>query len=189
MKGDTGALVRLIGNIIVVASVTIFLSFVIAVMVFGWQLNPVISSGMSPTFNEGHMAVVEQVAPRAVDTGDIIIYRSPLDGQLTAHRVVEIVETKHGLFFRTQADNRDRPDPYLVVPENVTGRTKFQVPVMGHMVNFARTMPGFIVLSCLPGMAIAALESTRLVFAHVPRHKRHLQAEWSTGLKRKHWVR
>jgi len=188
MSSQTGALLRLIGNIVVVASVTLFMSFVIIVMVFGWQLNPVISSGMSPTFNEGHMAVVEPVAPRAVGAGDVIIYRSPLDGQLTAHRVVEIVETEHGLFFRTQADNREEPDPYLVFPENVTGRTKFQVPVLGHLVDFARTVPGFVLFSGLPGMVIVALEATRLVCNDVPREKRRRRAEWTTGLKSKHWV-
>lgn len=188
MEGNLGRAIRLIGNIAVTLSVALLLTFMVVSFVLGWRMNPVMTAGMSPTFNVGDVAVIESVEPQAIGVGDVLIYRSPLDGQVTARRVLDIRETEQGIYFQTGTDSSNVRDPYLVAPENITGRAKFQVPVLGHVTSFVRTPLGFALLFGLPGLIITTFEVNRLMFKLIPSHQRRRQAAWSTGMSRKDWL-
>jgi signal peptidase len=124
---------------------------------FGWRTDTVLSGSMSPTLRLGDLMVTEPVAADAIKVGDIITYRSPIDGSLVAHRVVEI-QSQSELAFRTKGDANDRPDPYLVTSQNVVGVVKFSVPLLGYPVQFIKTPLGFALVLGIPGAAIISME-------------------------------
>ena len=165
------------------------LSFLVASHLLGWQIKPVLSDGMSPAFKAGDVAVIESVEPEAIAVGDIMVYYSPLDGQRTAHRVIGIRETEEDLFFRTKGDSNEAQDPYVVPAENITGRAKFHIPWAGYMTYFVSTPLGIVLLLGLPGLIITATEVNRLLWSLIPQERRRRKAEWTTGLRRKDWIR
>jgi len=180
---------RLVGNVVMVLTVAVFLAFVITSIFLGWKINPVLGYAMSPAFNVGDVAVIETVDLRSISVGDVIMYNSPQDGEPTAHRVVEIEVTDHGLVFRTKADSNENIDTYVLHPEDITGRYKFQIPMLGHVAIFVKSPLGLSVLIGVPGLIITTFEVSRLVTALIPGERRRRKARWTTGLKDTDWIR
>lgn len=189
MGGLVGPVLRLIGSVVMVLAVGVFLAFVIASLFLGWNIDPVLGHGMSPAFKTGDAVVIESVEPESIAVGDIMVYHSPLDGEMTAHRVMEVEETEEGLFFRTKADNNEDEDPYVVVAENITGRAKFHIPLLGHMTYFVKSPLGLGLLLGLPGLMLTTMEINRLWGTLIPLEMRRRKARWSTGLGKKDWIR
>ena len=189
MPGRIGRVLRVAGNLLTVITVFLFLGFVVTSLFLGWEVNPVLTNGMSPAFEVGDIAVTESVRPEAVEIGDVMVYRCPLDNQLTAHRVTGVRETESGISFETKGDNSEEVDPYLVSADAVTGRAKLHIPFLGHMTCFVRSPAGFSLMLGLPGALVAATEINRLAFGLIPGHIRRQKANWPTGLKKTDWVR
>jgi len=183
-----GRILRRVNTLLLVLTLVLALSLVIGAYFLDWQLNPVLSNGMSPTLKIGDVVVVESVQPEAIKVGDVMVYYSPLDGQRTAHRVIEIRETKEETFFRTKGDSNEERDPYLVPVENITGRAKFHIPLLGYMAYFVKTPLGFVLLLGLPGLITTTVETSRLFHILIPQERRRRKSKWTTGLRRKEWI-
>jgi len=180
---------RIAANVVMVLSVAGLLCFLIASYALGWQVDPVRGEGMSPAFHGGDAAVIEKSGPESITVGDVLVYYSPIDGQMTAHRVIDVLPTEEGIWFRTQADNLEEPDPYVVVDENVVGKALFHVPMMGHMADFMATALGQGLLLGVPGLIMITVEVNRLIFGLIPQEMRRRKAAWSTGLSTRDWIR
>jgi signal peptidase len=124
---------------------------------FGWQIDVVMSSSMSPAMRAGGVVVTKPIAPDTIKLSDVIAYHSPLDGKLVTHRVVGIQEHSP-LYFQTKGDANEDPDPYLVPSENIVGKVRFYIPLLGYMTHFAKTPLGFILMLGIPGLIIIGLE-------------------------------
>jgi len=189
MTGLIRKKLRHTGTIVIMLTVMLALSFLIISQILGWQINTVYGAGMSPTFNKGDAVVIESVEPEAIAVDDIMVYYSPMDGQITTHRVIETVESEEGLFFRTKGDNNEDEDPYIVPSENVTGRTKYQIPMLGYFNYFTRTPLGVTLLVGMPGLIFTTTEINTLIRTLIPQEKRRRGARWTTGMKKKDWIR
>jgi len=124
---------------------------------FGLQVYTTLSGSMNPSLNTGDMVVTKNVSPNEVQVGDIITYRSPVDGRLTTHRVVEI-KRQNRLLFRTKGDANDDADPYLVPPQNILGKVFFILPLLGYITRFIKTPFGLILTLLIPGFTIIGME-------------------------------
>jgi signal peptidase len=123
----------------------------------GWQIDTVLSGSMSPAIDVGGAVVSQRVDPRAIEVGDIITFRSPLDGKLTTHRVVGI-QTENSLCFQTKGDANEDPDPFVVPTENVMGQVRFHIPLIGYATHYAKTPLGFVLMLAVPGLIIIIME-------------------------------
>ena len=75
---------------------------------------------MQPTLKEGMLIEVEQINPKEVSTGDIIVYGQ--SKPLIAHRVVRIHEKEGKKTFLTKGDNHAYIDAASISEENLIGR-------------------------------------------------------------------
>jgi len=124
---------------------------------FGWQTDKVLSGSMSPAVKVGGAVVTQEVDPATIQAGDIITYRSPDNGRLTTHRVVEVL-SQDPPRFQTKGDANENADQYVVSTEHFVGKVRLSVPYIGYPAQFAKTVWGFLVMIAIPGLIIIALE-------------------------------
>jgi signal peptidase len=118
----------------------------------------VLSGSMEPEISPGDAVVVQSVDPTSVEAGDVITYKRGSDAKPVTHRVVEVVQQDGDLAFRTKGDANEDPDPSPVAAENLVGQVWFTIPLVGHVVLFANTVLGRVVLVGLPLLALAVSE-------------------------------
>ncbi len=186
---------------------TLFALFVgFSAIVLGWQFNTVMSGSMSPTLEEGDIVVAQPVNPEAIEVGDIITYYSPQLGKTVVHRVIEkhmdselyaSPEPDAGsqLCFRTQGDANENPDSHIVPAQNVVGRVRFDVPLLGHALQSLKTPLGSVLLFGLPGAMIMAME-LKNISAKLSKLRNGKKAaepsaagrSWTAGLRTEDWL-
>lgn len=165
--GPAGHLRRAIRPLATLAIVAIVLPFVIVAYppLVGAEAGFVVLSGsMAPAVEAGDIVVVYDVAPTDVQAGDVITFSREGTAVPVTHRVIEVVETADdpsGVAFRTAGDANEDADPGLVVGSRLVGRvpavtlpvvglTLLHLPWLGHVVRFADTTPGFLLLVGVP---------------------------------------
>lgn len=99
----------------------------------------VVSGSMEPTFYKGDLIVSRGVPPETLEVGDVIVYRNPIRGIDVVHRIVDIEDRGHHLYFITKGDNNvTNPEPDQVsglappiMDEWVEGKVIFVIPKVG----------------------------------------------------------
>jgi signal peptidase I len=124
---------------------------------FGWRVDVVLSGSMEPQIHVGSMVVSRPLDMGSVNAGDIITFRSPLNGQFTTHRVIS-VENSPSLFFRTKGDTNEDADPFIVGQQSVVGRVCFNVAYLGYIIQLIRSRLGLLLALYLPGLIIVLME-------------------------------
>lgn len=111
-----------------------------ALLVAGFRPVAVYSGSMRPTLAVGSLAVDRVVSASSVRVGDVITFDDPyVKGRLVTHRVVKIVQTKHGLAYRTKGDANATRDPWAIRLDGQVGRVAFNVPVVGYALWYLHT--------------------------------------------------
>ncbi len=118
----------------------------------------VLTESMNPVIKGGDLVICRSIAPEDVKAEDIIAFFDPADlntsdgRSVVTHRVKEIIrDEKTGeLFFRTKGDNNNIEDRVLVPAENLVGKYKSRIPVVGHIAMFMKSTPGLIVCVVVP---------------------------------------
>lgn len=131
--------------------------------VAGYRMYIVLSGSMSPEFDTGSLAFVQDVDTDELAIGDIITYRSQADSDsLTTHRIVE-VQRNDSLQFVTRGDANNVNDPNPVLAENIVGQVTGSVPYVGYALNFVQTRQGLILLIFVPGILIIVYELSKIM--------------------------
>ncbi len=73
---------------------------------------------MNPTFWPGDGLKVDPYDGREICYGDVVVFSHPSDNQNIVHRVIGV--DSEGI--RTQGDNNNNIDPWVLKPEEITGR-------------------------------------------------------------------
>ncbi|ELY44845.1 signal peptidase I [Natronorubrum bangense] len=125
----------------------------------------VTSGSMSPTIEPGDVIVTQDVSPDEIETGDVITFHdgSSADSGYVTHRVADIVEEDGERYFELQGDANDNPDEGLVPAEYAQGDLHWHIPYLGHLLLFARSSLGLLVLVIGPGLALVASGSWQLL--------------------------
>jgi len=123
----------------------------------GWGVNTVLSGSMEPTIKPGGVVVTRPVSAASIHTGDVIIFKSPMNQKLTTHRVIEVVggETPS---FRTKGDANEDVAPVAVPAASVEGKLCCYLPYVGYLSKYLKTPLGFILTCALPGLIVIVLE-------------------------------
>lgn len=85
-----------------------------------WGTSYTDTQSMDPTIDAGmHGVVIKPKDISDIVVGDVLSYK--MNGQLIAHRVIEINEDSDGWFARCKGDNNIDKDPWKIRWENVNG--------------------------------------------------------------------
>jgi signal peptidase len=108
--------------------------------VVGFKPVAVYSGSMEPTIPVGGLALDRAIPARDVHRGDVITFSDPyVKGRLVTHRVIDILQTPHGLAFRTKGDANPGRDPWTIRLAGQVGRVSFSVPIAGYILFYAHT--------------------------------------------------
>jgi signal peptidase I len=111
-----------------------------ALLAAGFKPVAVYSGSMTPELGVGSLVFDRVTDARDVRVGDVITFNDPyIKGRLVTHRVVQIVQTKGGIAYRTKGDANSHRDPWAVKLSGQVGRVAFDVPLAGYVLFYAHT--------------------------------------------------
>jgi signal peptidase len=153
-----------IGNILLVLVILAMVFFFLAPRYLGMSFFTIYGGSMMPTIPIGSVVAVKSVEASAIKVGDIITFSTGTEAdKVVTHRVVEVSNGSGALSFRTAGDNNANPDGTAVLAENVVGKVRFHVPLLGYLSSFVTTKLGFILLIMVPGILIISLEVRNII--------------------------
>ena len=121
----------------------------------------VLTESMELQIHDGDLIVAKETPTEDIEIGDVISYFDPTSksGSVVTHRVIDIVYQNDSLAFKTQGDNNDIEDRYLVDADKVIGVwTGFRVRFLGNVMLFMQSALGLILCIALPVAAVIVLE-------------------------------
>jgi signal peptidase len=133
------------------------------------QLYIVRSNSMSPALKAGSLVIVKLTEGNDIRKNDIITYQRTGNTLVVTHRVVEVVQGEE-LQFITKGDANNTNDSLPVSADDLLGRVTFIVPLVGHILAFAGTKQGALVLLIIPGILILLYQIYRLLGHFYKRH-------------------
>lgn len=147
--------VELVAIAVLIAVVVPFVVFTVPQIVGADASFVVVSSSMSPAISSNDAIIVNDVSPRSVQEGDVIVFseRGGSDGDgidVTSHRVVNVANGENGPVFETKGDANEEVDRGTVSASALVGRVAFTIPYIGHAIGFASTRLGFLALVAAP---------------------------------------
>lgn len=137
-----------------------FAAVYVALTVLGYKPVAVYSGSMEPTIHVGGLALDRAIPSKNVRVGDVITFSDPyVKGRLVTHRVIHILETPHGLAYRTKGDANPGRDPWTIRLNGQVGRVSFSVPVAGYILYYAHTreVRGFLICAAALSLLVAIL--------------------------------
>lgn len=136
---------RIISRLTTAAMIAAFALATIMVLptLLGYERYVIISGSMEPTLPVGSVVYDEVVSVDDLEVGDIITFVPPPEFGISApvtHRIVRITVAEEGTepagerIFRTQGDNNDDMDPWLMVLDGPDqGRMAHHIPYVGYV--------------------------------------------------------
>jgi len=149
--------------LIIVGNVLLLLLLIIGVMI-GYTLLPikdnykilVVTSGsMEPEIKTGSLAVIKPNDEYSV--GDIISFsraNSSEKKDLTTHRITEVVESEGTSLYKTKGDANTAEDRNLVSKEQIVGKYRFSIALLGYLIKYLKTLPGLVLIIIIPATII-----------------------------------
>jgi signal peptidase len=110
----------------------------------------VLTASMTPAIAPGDVVIVDERAPAAIATGDVITFVRNGNEVPVTHRVIDVVDGPAGVAFETQGDANGGPDASLIPGENVLGVVAITIPYIGYVVQFTDSPLGFAALVVVP---------------------------------------
>jgi len=163
---------NVVGLLLLIAIVLPFFVYAVPQVVGADQSYVVLSGSMEPTMNPGDAIIVDSVPASEIEEGDVITYGPESD--TTTHRVIEVTEQNGEPAFRTQGDNNDTPDAGSVTPDELQGKLMsiggfaLIIPYIGHVILFASTPTGLVLLFLIPVGLLVANEIWNVVTSATP---------------------
>lgn len=159
-----GLALKAAGMVLLVALVVPFVIYAFPALAGAEGSYVVLSGSMEPAISPGDVVFVYAVDPTTIAAGDVVTYSREGTSIPTTHRVIEVIQTDDvpsGVLLRTAGDANEDPDQALVAGSAVfgvvptvslptVGPVLVGVPYMGHIIQFANTPLGFLVLVGLP---------------------------------------
>lgn len=95
----------------------------------------VVSGSMVPTLNVGDLIIIKGTPAEQISLGTIIVFHSPADyDTLIVHRVIDKMEYKDDLVFKTKGDFNYYEDNWLVPSTYIIGSYIGRIPYVGIVI-------------------------------------------------------
>jgi len=163
---------------IVVATIAVLWNTIFS----GYRLNKIIQNSMEPTLMDGDLLIMENVTMDEIEVGDIITYRSTLEGNTIdiTHRVVgkyELIVNDSGItnsevteelrmqgyvgakVLKTAGDNNEKPDDGWVTEDKIVGRIVYDLGPQSRIL--VALVLVIVILSNIINILITILSSSR----------------------------
>ena len=112
---------------------------------------PILGVSMEPEFKAGDLITIEEVSPSDIEVGDVIVFTVPQMvreaydyPKVVVHRVVRAYTTDRDTTFRTQGDNVEGEDPFMVRARDIKGTPGRRIPYLGFPLLFLQSQQGLI---------------------------------------------
>lgn len=168
-------LADILTNFLLIISITVLLGILLAPPLFDVTFHVIVGSSMEPTIKLGSVVGLAKISPANVQEGDIIAFTVDQMDIPVTHRVLERVEENGVYRFRTQGDNVEDPDPWIVEPDNILGKVVFAVPYVGRLTQLIKEPLGFILIVGFPATAVVLFQVYELFFKKPQRRARRRQ--------------
>ncbi len=170
-------LTDILTNFLLIISITVLLGILLAPPLFNVTFHVIVGSSMEPTIKLGSVVGLAEISPANVQKGDIIAFTVDQMDIPVTHRVLERIEENGVYRFRTQGDNVEDPDPWVVEPGNILGKVVFAIPYVGRLTQLIKDPLGFIVIIGFPATAVVLFQVYELFFKKPQRrNRRQLQS-------------
>lgn len=102
--------------------------------IFGYKPFIVLSGSMESSIRKGDLVITKMIDPSTLKENDIIAFRD-VEGTVTTHRIIELVENEGINYFVTKGDNNTTQDLNLVEYDDVEGVYIGRIPNVGNLMN------------------------------------------------------
>jgi signal peptidase len=109
------------------------------------------SGSMAPAINTGDLIFVKSLFQ--YQKGDIITFVDN-DTKKVTHRIYEIKTNHLQTVFVTKGDANAVADNNLVDSSHIIGKVFLNLPYLGYLITFSKTLPGIITLVIIPSTII-----------------------------------
>lgn len=113
-----------------IGTITLLLIASVFPIAGNFKVLSVLSGSMEPAIRVGSLVIVRPSAEYKIN--DIITFPSPEDPNiLVTHRIIGIQTIENRIFYITQGDANEEPDPDLIAKDDVIGKVLFTIPFLG----------------------------------------------------------
>ncbi len=168
---------KLIFNILTSVLVVIFLLMAVLLLISSFNLpglpldaRSVLTGSMEPAIPQGSVVFIYPQAE--YEEGDIVTFKrieSQLEIPIT-HRIIRIEEESGRRMFVTKGDGNEYEDTNSVSEEEIYGRVIFHLPLVGRLLDIARTPLGFAALIIIPALLVIS-DEVRKIIKHIKRRE------------------
>jgi signal peptidase len=142
---------------------------VAATNLLGYSSYVIYSGSMGSTVKVGSLLLTRPADVEDLQVGDVITYRSPGNHTTLTHRVVSIRQEDGDWVFKTKGDASFDPDPQEVILRGQVAKMAFDIPYLGYVVDFAKSIQGVVLLLLVPAAGLLLMQGTKLWKAHASR--------------------
>jgi len=134
---------------------------------WGVKIFTVLTDSMQPEMSTGYLIATQ---PREdYEVGDVITYK-PKSGRLggqvvdtVTHRISEISTIEEIEYFFTKGDSNKAQDVDPTAEDHIVGQVVFKIPLLGYLIEFAKTEIGLITMIIIPGVIIVYDEIRKII--------------------------
>jgi signal peptidase len=142
---------------------------VAATNLLGYSSYVIYSGSMAPTVKVGSLLLTRPADVEDLRVGDVITYRSPGNHTTLTHRIVSIRQEDGDWVFKTKGDASLQPDPREVILRGQVSKMAFDIPYLGYVVDFAKSIQGVVLLLLVPAAGLLLMQGTKMWKARASR--------------------
>jgi signal peptidase len=114
----------------------------------GYKNFIIVSESMEPNIMVGDAVFVKEVQENQIKINDIISFNDS-DGDITTHRVIEIIEENGKKLYKTKGDNNKVEDKEKIEYKDIEGKYQFHIKGFGIFANIIKSRITLIILIIL----------------------------------------
>ena len=135
---------------------------VAATNLLGYQSYVIYSGSMEPAVKVGSLLLTRPADVEDLRVGDVITYRSPGNHTTLTHRIVSIRQEDGERAFTTKGDASLDPDPREVILRGQVSKMTFDIPYLGYVVDFAKSIQGVVLLLVVPAAGLLLMHTRKI---------------------------
>jgi len=135
---------------------------VAATNLLGYQSFVIYSGSMEPAVKVGSLLLTRPADVEDLRVGDVITYRSPGNHTTLTHRIVSIRQEDGERAFTTKGDASLDPDPREVILRGQVSKMTFDIPYLGYVVDFAKSIQGVVLLLVVPAAGLLLMHTRKI---------------------------
>jgi len=84
---------------------------------------------------------------------DVVTFRN-VDERIVTHRLMKKIVEKDVARFETKGDANRSEDEDFIQSDKILGKVVFVIPKLGYLVEFSKTVPGFVIFIAIPAFLL-----------------------------------